>query len=504
MQAALEDVFVGEALERYIVTLVQATRTDSRVTLGASPRGSLALLKLARAEAAIRGRDFVLPDDVKAMAVAALAHRLVLRPELWVSRTTPAQVVERLLQQVPTPAGRARVSWHPTALNVSFLTLVGWALFLAVVTGRADLVIVAIPLVVAADGRRRRPAPPALRIDHQVSAERLFEDERATVTLTLRADGPVPLVELLEPLPSRVHLERGRHHAFFTLRPGAEVRWEMVLRCVGRQHLQLGGPHLRLWGPLGLAAAETRHRAPRTVAVYPQLVPLRHLPRPLRTQTFVGNYVSPAQGEGIEPGDIRPFAPGDHVRHVNWRATLRLGTLHVTQHHRERNADVVLLLDTLSDVGPSGATVVDVAVRAAATLASAYLARKDRVGLIEYGGQLRWVKPGSGRAQLQRLLDTLLDASVVFTYVTRDVDLDSPAHPAAPGARRGAQPAARRALRARRDRSRGPSLRSRRPRGVAGGGGARGGAGGAASPTSPRGSGPWSAAPSSTSSGAAG
>ena len=103
MQAALEDVFVGDALERYIVTLVQATRSDSRVTLGASPRGSLALLKLARAEAVMRGRDFVLPDDVKAVAVAALAHRLVLRPELWVSRTTAAQVVESLLQQVPTP-----------------------------------------------------------------------------------------------------------------------------------------------------------------------------------------------------------------------------------------------------------------------------------------------------------------------------------------------------------------------------------------------------------------
>ena len=199
------------------------------------------------------------------------------------------------------------MSWHPTGLNVSFMTLMGWALFLAIVTGRADLVIVAVPLVVALMAGRR-PTTSVLRIEHQVSAERLFEDERATVTLTLRADGPVPLVELLEPLPSRVHLERGRNHAFFTLRPGAEVRWEMVLRCAGRQHLQLGGPHLRHWGPLGLAAAETRHRAPRTVAVYPHLAPLRHLPRPLRTQTFVGNYVSPAQGEGIEPGDptVRP------------------------------------------------------------------------------------------------------------------------------------------------------------------------------------------------------
>jgi len=108
MQAALEDVFVSEALERYIVALAQATRVDHRVALGASPRGSLAVLKLARAEAALRGRDFVLPDDVKAVAVAALAHRLVLRPELWVSQTTPVQVVEALLHQVPTPAADAQ------------------------------------------------------------------------------------------------------------------------------------------------------------------------------------------------------------------------------------------------------------------------------------------------------------------------------------------------------------------------------------------------------------
>ena len=104
MQAALEDVFVSDALEHYIVALAQATRSDPRVALGASPRGSLAVLKLARAEAAMRGRDFVLPDDVKAVAVAALAHRLVLRPELWVSRTTPAAVVESLLREVPAPS----------------------------------------------------------------------------------------------------------------------------------------------------------------------------------------------------------------------------------------------------------------------------------------------------------------------------------------------------------------------------------------------------------------
>jgi MoxR-like ATPase len=108
MQASLEDVHVAGVTERYIVALVQATRADPRVALGASPRGTLALLKLARALAALRRRDFVLPDDVKAMAVPALAHRLVLKPELWASRLSPARVVSGLLAEVPAPGPDAR------------------------------------------------------------------------------------------------------------------------------------------------------------------------------------------------------------------------------------------------------------------------------------------------------------------------------------------------------------------------------------------------------------
>jgi len=108
MQAAMEDVHVADVTERYIVSLVRATRADHRLALGASPRGALALLKLARALAALRRRDFVLPDDVKAMAVPALAHRLILKPELWASRVSPAQVVQGILTQVPAPGPDAR------------------------------------------------------------------------------------------------------------------------------------------------------------------------------------------------------------------------------------------------------------------------------------------------------------------------------------------------------------------------------------------------------------
>jgi MoxR-like ATPase len=108
MQAAMEDVHVAAVIERYIVELVRATRSDHRLALGASPRGALALLKLARGLATLRRREFVLPDDVKAMAVPALAHRLILKPELWASQVSATHIVQDLLATVPAPGPDAR------------------------------------------------------------------------------------------------------------------------------------------------------------------------------------------------------------------------------------------------------------------------------------------------------------------------------------------------------------------------------------------------------------
>jgi MoxR-like ATPase len=104
MQRAVEQVHVSEAVGLYMVDVVTATRTAGSVQVGASPRGSLALLKLARARAALQGRDFVTPDDVKVVAVPALAHRLTLRPELWVQQVSGEDVVRERLETVPTPA----------------------------------------------------------------------------------------------------------------------------------------------------------------------------------------------------------------------------------------------------------------------------------------------------------------------------------------------------------------------------------------------------------------
>jgi MoxR-like ATPase len=103
MQAAVERVHLDDSIAEYIVAVVAATRENPGVGVGASPRGSLALLKLSRARAALQARDFVTPDDVKAVAVPALAHRLMLRPELWVQRVRTEDVVAECLRGVPTP-----------------------------------------------------------------------------------------------------------------------------------------------------------------------------------------------------------------------------------------------------------------------------------------------------------------------------------------------------------------------------------------------------------------
>jgi len=104
MQKALEGIHVSRAVMRYIVALVGATRGNAQLQVGASPRGALALMKLARGWAALDGRDFVLPDDVKTLAVPALAHRVSLKPELWIQDQGTQQAILETIASVPTPS----------------------------------------------------------------------------------------------------------------------------------------------------------------------------------------------------------------------------------------------------------------------------------------------------------------------------------------------------------------------------------------------------------------
>lgn len=103
MQSAVEDIHVDDGIEEYIVEVVSRTRQHPQVEIGSSPRGSLALFKLSKARAAIHGRDFVIPDDVKDVAVPGLAHRIILKPDPWIKGVRTESIVSEILEKVPVP-----------------------------------------------------------------------------------------------------------------------------------------------------------------------------------------------------------------------------------------------------------------------------------------------------------------------------------------------------------------------------------------------------------------
>lgn len=107
LQRTIEGIHVDDDILGYIAEIVQATRTQRQIEVGASPRGSLAIFKLSRARAVVHGRDFVLPDDVKEVVAPALAHRMIMKAESWVKGTNPSQVIDDILRTIPVPRVKA-------------------------------------------------------------------------------------------------------------------------------------------------------------------------------------------------------------------------------------------------------------------------------------------------------------------------------------------------------------------------------------------------------------
>jgi uncharacterized protein (DUF58 family) len=307
-------------------------------------------------------------------------------------------------------------------LAFSLVTLLAWTLFLGVLVDRAELFVAAVPLAIGLAGIGSPVRPARLTIRQQISADRLAEGDRLSVTVSVEAMEPAAVLEIHAALPPMLQIDRGNNRMVLAVEPGQESGWSFQVRCAARGRFDLGNFYIRAWDRSGLSVAESRQSLPKSISVYPYVEPLRNVPRPGRTQLSFGNYVSPQFGEGIEPGEIRPFLPGDRTRHINWRASLRRQQLYVTQFQQERNADIVLLLDTLSETGAPPNSTLDLSVRAVAALANAYLARKDRVGFVEFGGMLRWIGPGTGGRQGQVLAEGLLPAATHFSYVVPQLD----------------------------------------------------------------------------------
>jgi len=290
--------------------------------------------------------------------------------------------------------------------------------------GRVEPVALAAPFLLAlVAGMAARE--PEIAVRASLDRDRVIEGDEVTATVDVSSARGIERLELFVPLPSELNAEGGPTRAI-RLRAAEERTVELKLGCERWGVFPVGRVLFRARDTLGLRSWEGTAGEPRPLRVFPREETLRTLVAPLETQVFAGNQVSRTRGEGIEFADLREWQPGDRLRRVNWRATALRRSLWVNEQNPERNTDVVLFLDTFAEVQAEGRSTNDRAVRAAATLARIYLQRKDRVGLVGFGGFLSWLVPASGTRQLYAIVEALLTSQVVHSFALRGVDVLPP------------------------------------------------------------------------------
>ncbi|HEX6947090.1 MAG TPA: DUF58 domain-containing protein [Acidimicrobiia bacterium] len=310
---------------------------------------------------------------------------------------------------------------RPTSrvLGGSILAIV--ALFLAVATRRADAVALAAPFVlISLTGLIGARAPS---VDAGLTVPtRLTEEETTEVILTLETTGGRGRARARLALPIGMTLVGDDHRALeFIIEPGT--------------HRQTWTVRAERWGVLGPVRvglevtdtmgtrSDSRVLATEPVRVYPIQETLRRSLSPHSLRTIAGAHLSRQRGDGIEFMDIREFVRGDRARDVNWRVSARRERLWVDQRQPERSGEVVLFLDSFASVGTNIDSTLRRSAEVAAALARRHVALNDRVGLVDLGGVLRWLRPGGGTAQLYRLVEVLIETERYASAAAKTIDV---------------------------------------------------------------------------------
>jgi len=316
-------------------------------------------------------------------------------------------------------------TWTTTASRrlPAYLALGGAGLLAGLLLGRPEPVVLAAPLLLAAAAGLALARPPDVDVTVRLDRERALEGEEVELEVTVSARRPVAWLDVEVRLPPGLAERRRSGDGPASLRAGATRTYRRRLACQRWGGRLVGHVTMRARDPLGLFTYRDETRQLLPLRVYPRPEAVRRMLRPAETQAFAGNEVSRLKGDGIEFADIRPFEPGDRVRRINWRASARRGQLHVNEMRPERNSDVVIFLDTFTDLPAPGGTSLEMTVRAAAALVDGYLRRRDRVGLVGFGGTLRWLRPAMGERQLYRLVDALIDTQVVVSYAWKGLEV---------------------------------------------------------------------------------
>lgn len=293
--------------------------------------------------------------------------------------------------------------WRPSDLQRRLVTVSALAGFIALAAGRAELAWLATPLLGALAAGWLSPPPHRLRVHLHQDLDTCLEAEQ----ITLRAEvTSQPAASALTP----------------TLRtpPGLAVRATTITYRSGTWHVEWTVLAVR-WGrwPLGALTLDVRVAAgllaahveisPGRVDIYPRAPEPHALQVPTRLAQQLGEHVSPSTGQGSEFTGIRPHQHGLPLRRINWAVTSRRRSLHINTYGAEHALDLVVVIDAYTDVGPPGASSLDLAARGATALAHAHLRYHDRAGAIVLGTPLHWLRPDLAQRQYYRIIKHILD-----------------------------------------------------------------------------------------------
>ena len=298
------------------------------------------------------------------------------------------------------------------------------ALGLGVVMGLPELIAVSAPLIVTTVWGLAATRRPLITTRLLVAQDSLIEGDELRLSVSLQGShAGGGMVEVALGLPADLeHSGGGRSMVDLGSDPGEAREAEFILRARRWGRQRIGPVAVRTWGPGRLLSFEELHDEHAVVRVLPLTERIRKGVAAGQAKIFSGDYVARSSGEGIEFAGVRAFGPGDSVRRINWRVTSRRGDLHVNLGHPERDTDLVLFLDTFADIELRSHRLLDLTVRGAAALAQHHLRHHDRVGLVSFGGTIRWLSASMGRTQSYRIADFLLGTNATFSYAWKDID----------------------------------------------------------------------------------
>lgn len=316
---------------------------------------------------------------------------------------------------------------HVTFRYVALTGVASGATVAVVIAGQPHLAVFAAALLAWTVVGTVAHRWPDIEVTPRLAGDRVVEGDTATVEIDLLPDTEVPWLELILDTPRDLRPVDGVDRAIVALPGGrrATVRFDLHAERWG-----VSSPrYLRVAARdrLGLFVSRRVYSLDLPVKVHPSDRRLETMIRSSRTSARVGYHLASQRGEGCEYADVRPLRPGDRLRAVNWRVTMRRDGYWVSDRHPDLASDIVLLMDSSQGLGRGVDSTLHTAVRAALALTEGHLGHNDRVGLLDVGRQVRWFRPQMGRLQARQLVDALLDTRIELGLGVRKA-ADLPLH----------------------------------------------------------------------------